>query len=121
MARFRPTEYCFKCGKVMKAIYKDIGETFIGDSFSHAEHDGECEGETEEYKNFVESAKISHEIFNNIPRMISPIPPEVFVSIYNDTHDDSYITYERLSCEEIVKRYSETLTEEEIKKLINKL
>jgi len=45
MAVHRITPNCLKCNKPMKSVHNNMGNDFVGDTFSHWEHDGECRGE----------------------------------------------------------------------------
>lgn len=67
MAVIRPQERYIKCGKPMKAVHKDMGKNFYGDTFSHWVHDGECKGKTDEYKKLMEEVgKIDPVIINKL-------------------------------------------------------
>lgn len=54
-----------------------------------------------------------------IPRRVDPLSEEGMTLLYNQTHSDSKGSFEHLTLEEVIERYGDDLTEEQIKNLRN--
>ena len=97
MALLRRPEYCFKCGKRMIEKHRDQSHIpsmmrNIGDNFIGYEHDGPCDGETEEYK------KLQSEI-----RKLPPITMEDLVPKYRRKQKINYMSVKaKFTCNSIV-------------------
>lgn len=50
-----------------------------------------------------------------VTQILDPLTQEQLVTIYNDTHEDEFCSVYRLSRSEIIEKYKDLLTEEQIR------